>query len=257
MKVKRHGVSGALVMFLCVLSGFVLVVMVVHSDAPGIMRDWEISKNPTILRQAKVSNGKCKTRQGFITTCKVGVLFGERGKQKRKQLEFTFVDFHTGDYSVEVIASADKPEMVSLDLAVDKLWNRIIVACLLLLAGLTFIIVEIIAMAKATATRRAFRAFNNKVLIPVPVEISKLSKNYGMHTAEYSYDFKGRKRKLTTALRRQTPFFLSHRQDEKTALGVTDQYGEYVILMDEALTRLDFTDTERQAIRNAREAMNS
>lgn len=255
MKVKQHGVSGTFVLFLCVFFGFALVVMVVHSNAPGIMRDWEISKNPTILKQSRVSNGKCKTHQGFFTTCEVGVSFETRGIRKREQLEFTFVDFHSGDYNVEVVASADKPDMVSLDLAVDKLWNRIIVACFLLLAGLAFIVIGIIAMAKATAARRAFRAFNGKVLVPVAVEVSKVSKNYGMHTAEYNYDFKGKKRKAATALRHQTPFFLSNDQDEKTALGVTDQYGEYVILMDEALTRLDFTDTERQALRNAREAV--
>lgn len=226
--------------------------MVVHSNAPGIMRDWEISKSPVVLPQARVSNGKCMTRQLIMTTCKVNVSYGERGRQKREELEFTFVDFHTGDYNVEIVGSKDNPNLVSVDLAINMIWNRIIVAIFLALAGLAFIVFGVIAMAKATAMRRAFRAFNGTVLHPVPVQVTNLTKAYGRHNAQYAYDYKGKKKKVGTALRRQTPFYLSDGGNDKMALGVTDQYGEYVILMDDALTRLDFTDVEREALRNAR-----
>ncbi len=249
MRVRRHGISHPFLIFLGIVFGFVILAMVVISNAPGIMRDWEIAKDPVTLNQARTSNGKCKTRQFVFTDCKVTVVYANAGRSNRQELEFAFFDIHNGDYSVEVIGSRTKPDLVTVDLALDKLWNRIITAGFLSLFGFAMIFGGLYGMARHMNVRRAFRGFNGKILRPVPVELMTVTKSYGMLSALYRFDANGKKRKLTTAMRRQTPFYLDGA--EKTALGVTDSHGDYVLLLDQALERLDFTDSEREALRNA------
>lgn len=253
MRVKRHGMMHPFVMFIATLVGLGIIAMVIISATPGILRDWEIAKDPVIARQASVSNGKCTTRQAVFTDCKVTVNYSIAGNRTRTQLEFAFFDIHSGDYTVQVITSASKPELVTVDLALDKLWNRIITATFLSLIGAGLTLAGLWGMAKQMNVRRAFRAFNDKSLRAVPVEIISLSKNYGMHTAVYRFDARGKKHKLSTGLRKQVPFYLNAEAGDTTALGVTDQYGDYVLLLDEALERLDFTDAERAVLHNARD----
>jgi hypothetical protein len=48
------------------------------------------------------------------------------------------------------------------------------------------------------------------------------------------------------------PFYVTMLPGCSTALAVTDDQGEAVLLLDEKLTRLDFSTTEREALYRAR-----
>ena len=60
------------------------------------------------------------------------------GKNYDTEVEVMFVDFHMGDYETGLVISADHPELATMSLGLDKLWNRIMTLSILtvLLGGM-------------------------------------------------------------------------------------------------------------------------
>ncbi|MGO7704663.1 hypothetical protein ACC718_39135, partial [Rhizobium ruizarguesonis] len=48
------------------------------------------------------------------------------GRDYDTEVEVMFVDFHTVDYETGLVISADHPELATMSLGLDMLWNRII-----------------------------------------------------------------------------------------------------------------------------------
>ena len=95
-------------------------------EAPGILRDWTINQNPVTLDSGDIRNGKCSTRKGFFTTCEAHLNYAYNGQTYDKDVAIMFVEVHAGDYDTNLVISGDHPEMATLSLGLEKLWNRII-----------------------------------------------------------------------------------------------------------------------------------
>ena len=74
--------------------------------------------------------GECKIRKAIFTDCKATIRHDGHSVEKT----FAFFDFTSGDYTVTAIAANDNPANITLDIAVDKIMNRAVLALMFLAA---------------------------------------------------------------------------------------------------------------------------
>ena len=96
-----------------------LAVFLFVSEAPGVIRDFQISQNPLVLENGDVQNGKCTTRKAVFTDCEAHLVYSYGGRNYDTEVEVMFVDFHTGDYETGLVISADHPELATMSLGLD------------------------------------------------------------------------------------------------------------------------------------------
>uniref|UniRef100_A0A914XT48 Uncharacterized protein n=1 Tax=Panagrolaimus superbus TaxID=310955 RepID=A0A914XT48_9BILA len=88
-----------------------------------------------------------------MTDCKADIVFKDSaGKSVQESVSFMFFDTSRSGYDVEIVRSGDDPSLVTLDLGVEKLWDRIFtlgVFTVLLIGGA---IAVIVAMIRANDT---------------------------------------------------------------------------------------------------------
>lgn len=71
-------------------------------------------------------DGRCSTHGGILVRCTATLAVpGRDGPGVQREVDYFFVDFHTGDYTATVVADPVHPALLSTDLALDKLWNRV------------------------------------------------------------------------------------------------------------------------------------
>ena len=154
------------------------------------------------------------------------------------------------DFEVGPVRSASNPDLVSVDLAVDTLWNRIFTMGGLMFIGLLVLVAGPFAVVKGRKTRTNVQRLSGQVLTPVAVDLVSQNSVYGTTTVVYKADTGSGVKKYGVSLsKKQKPFML--RAKDK-ALGLFAPGQEYVFLLDEALTRVDINDDERRARRKAR-----
>jgi hypothetical protein len=152
-----------------------------------------------------------------------------------------------------VVRSASNPELATLDIALDQLWNRIItlICFVALFTGAGIYVITLMPEA-----RRATRLRQQRVgVIPMVVEITGVRSSYGQTTYSFSYDDGGRRRKTHNLMRKDEPFVVARKGQHPLALAVLAGHGVRPILLNEGLTTIDLTDDERNALRAARNAL--
>lgn len=105
-----------------VLALLVLVValgFVAWKAGPGILRDWTL-RNDYAPAMADVS-GECQAYVAVFTYCDVTLTTPAGATQDT----LFFVDFNSGDYAVDVVASASDPGQLSTSIGIEKFWNRV------------------------------------------------------------------------------------------------------------------------------------
>jgi len=245
LRIKKHGIQSPLLLLLGLIFFGALTAWTLMMNTPGIIKDMQIAQDMVERPELRVRNGTCKTWKLGLTRCEVTIRHSIAGKVQDEELELSFFDFGGGNYSVSVVGSRSQPDLVTLDLGIEELWNRIFTAAIIVLLLGILTMFSIYGLVSSTAIRRKIGGLNHKTLHPVPVEIVK--ENSGV--VVYRYDVGGKKRKVNSRFGKNSPFYLS--ADGETGLGVTDEYGDCVVLLDEDLKRIDFTDAEREAIWNA------
>ncbi len=258
---KRGGLMSIFFMQILFLAmGIGCLAWVYLGMLPEIQRDWTISKDAVPFTEARISNGKCRTTNFIFNDCKVDISYTNASKYPvKKHVELTFLDFHSGSYSVEAVRSASNPDLVTLDLSIETLWNRIGLALGLVGFGLLMFVGGFIITRKSLKTRKQVFALNEAKLRPVSVNILKQGQNNGYTVITYTHEEGGIKKKYNVSFKKQVPFLLSSPPNAKTmagatALGLAADGVDHVFLVDEELSRLDIDDMERQTIWNARQS---
>ena len=221
---------------------------------PDIQRDWVISKDAIPFEKAGISGGQCRVSKVIFKDCKADITFvGSNGRSERRHVELTFFDLHSGSYNTEAVRSASNPDLVTLDLSIQTLWNRIALAVLLfVLPGIAMIIGGLYIARSISRTRKQLQALRQAQLRPVSVDILKQGQENGF-VATYVCNEISAKKKYHAHFINKTPFLLDPTSNPNAALGLTADGVDHVFLVDEELTRLEIDDTERQAIWRARQ----
>jgi len=213
---------------------------------PDILKDLEIRKDLVIPQQARITEGRCKTKL-VLVTCDAKLAYSVGARRYTTSVDLFFIDVHFGDYSAGVVRSASKPELATLDIGLDKLWNRI--GTLLVIAGFFLAVAGVLVIRALQAARLKRIARTTDDLTPLAVTVGAVAKSWFGKNVACSYEAGGRRHKFSERLRKsEEPFLLGG----SWALAVPPANSPTPILVDEALSRLDLTDAERRTLYAAR-----
>ncbi|UJW87179.1 hypothetical protein [Devosia sp. SL43] len=213
-------------------------------QGPGLWRDWQISQNPQHLPNGQVLDGECSTRRG-LTDCEAHLVYDYNGQAYEADVSLAFVDFSSGDYEVEVVVSRDKPELATISLGLDMLWNRLIVFALLMLLFGGGTIGMIVAGLKAMAANRAVATPGR--LTVVPVEVIEQRNGYVSYV-DHNKGPKSRRTTRTRLGRGQEPLMAVSSDGRTVGVAVVSEHCNVPVLLDRALERIDLTERERDAV---------
>jgi hypothetical protein len=231
---------GAFVLLL--IGGFIMVWQL-----PGLQRDWSISRNPVLVPDGDVQNGECTTRKGIFTDCEAHLSYVVDGQQYETDVALMFVDFHSGDYWVDIVRSGDNPGLATMSIGIDKLWNRLIVLGLfmLLLIGGGLVLL----WQGAQNMRAAGQLAQKGRMEAIPVTIAAVT-DAGRRTNVTIRDPAGRKPKkqyISGFGKAEEPLILEGPTGEAVGIAVRHEGSPVPVLLDRGLARLDLTAEERAA----------
>lgn len=226
----------------------VLTVFIFIWEAPGVYRDLQISQNPLVLESGDVQNGRCTTRKAIFTDCEARLVYSHNGKNYDTDVEIMFVDFHMGDYETGLVISAEHPELATMSLGLDKLWNRIITLAVLtvLLGGMG--VGMIFFALRIWRVKGQLR--NPAFLVPVPVEITAFHRKRDVLSITYNdkiaSDKTGRS-SYTRMKHGEQPLIIGSANGHSIGLAVRHGKTALPVLLDNRLHRVSLANEERVA----------
>jgi hypothetical protein len=255
LRLDRSAVSVPLATYLATPVLIAIIAFMVFGEGPGLLRDYEISRNPVEVEDATIVNGKCTTRKAIFTTCSADLLYDHDGTRHESDVEIMFVDLHSGDYETSVVISGDNPSLATLSLGLDKLWNRAISFAIMLFLLVAGIIALVLQGLRAAATRK--RIATPALLTPVPVLLTSVQRKNGRFVIAYADKLAADKtnRVVNTRFEReQEPMIIGENGKNPVALAVRHPAAPLPVLIDSGLERIDLTPQERSALLGAEEA---
>ena len=237
-------VFGTFVFLVALLAAFGWVG--VHNGI-DIARDWQVAGSAK-RTQAQLKT-KCVVAKAALWECDFEITPATGSSREPREISISFVSFREHRYSATPVASARFPGYVTTDFALEHLversWTAGIGALLLALSAL--------GMGRLVAKRwrqwRAYAHFSGQPLKPIPVSIASANKTF--LATQYQFLGPDGKKHLINLGRKDGPFYLDGIA-KPTALAVVGPDSPIPMLLDERLSRLDFTDVERDALRRAR-----
>ena len=247
-KISLSGGTGARSGWTIIGVLFILAITIFLAvwQVPGIQRDWQISQNPVVLHDGNVRNGECNWRKG-LTTCSADLSYSYKGQSYDVPVELAFLDIHTGDYSVDIVISATRPELATITLGLEKLWNRIIVLAVLVGILMAVAFAALIRHARASRQDRLLLRPGKLDVVPVRIVHSetagrRLNLKYAYQTAA------GKTRQASTTFARGTaPLGVVDHAGQTLGIAVMHERSSVPVLLDTALRRLDLSEEERKA----------
>lgn len=211
-------------------------------QGPGLWRDIQINQNPVVLYDAEVLDGECSTRRG-ITDCEAQLVYDYEGQSYDTHVSLAFIDFSSDDYSVDVVISGDKPELATVSLGLEMLWNRLAVFAVFALVFAGGAVAMVLGGLRAWGANRAAATAGRLELMPV--EVTDFSKGF----VSYADHLKGPKSRRVTRTRfprGQEPLMAVDDSGKVVGVAVKAEHVGLPILLDRGLTRLELSDAERQ-----------
>jgi len=243
VRVLRSG-KGQFWPLVVVLVALGLVGGLLYWQAPPLWRDYQISRDYSIVAKGEVRGGRCETRKAVFTDCNVDIAYPAGGAQRLKQIEFMFLSFGSGgDYIVDVVRSNTAPDQVTISLALEKLWNRVALAGVFLAILLAMLWAGLRGFVQGRASAKLLQPVR---LTPIAAAITN-SQDSGIGSTiafHYAPDANTTRKSSGFFKRKEKPLIFG----DGLSLAVLPEGGKDPILMDEGLLRVDFTDAERSEI---------
>ncbi|WEK05026.1 MAG: hypothetical protein P0Y65_01885 [Candidatus Devosia phytovorans] len=244
IKGRPFAAPAAFLFTLVILSA--LAIGLAWWQGPGLWRDIQISQAPLTIDDWEMLDGECSTRRG-LTDCETHVTYTYEGQDYDKHITIAFLDFSSGDYLVDLVISEDDPDLATISLGLDMLWNRLAVFGVFMAL---FVGGPLVMVWSAFQANRANGAANVAGRIEVvPVQVTGVDEKRGQKNVAYVPVVNGK---------RKGNMIRSHFRDgDEPLMAVGDDgawYGVAVkseqlgmpVLLDRGLMRLDIADSERQ-----------
>ena len=203
--------------------------------APGIVTDWQVRPAATVVRGARVADGKCDGKL-FIEVCDATLTAPAGTATLERRVHYVFGSFSIGDFTVRVVADPAHPGLLTTDLALDVFWNRVLtflVASALLSAA---VVGGTLGTLRSRRTRRGWLA-TPAVAVPLLLKSVQRVRGAVIWTVQ---DEAGRSQRWTLP-RRSAPFVLG---PASRVLGLATERGALMPL-DAGLRWVDLTPAER------------
>ena len=130
-------------------AGF-LVAMMVYT-LPPLLSDWQVRNAAQPAQGARIVKGSCTTKL-VLAICDVTLTNRTAAGTVTRQVNYAFTDVHFGDYSAEAVADPARPDLVTTDLALDKLWNRTLTFLFGTVLLLGFVVLPVLAFVRNRRT---------------------------------------------------------------------------------------------------------
>ena len=242
-KAGRPAYWGLIILSLCLIA---FGCGLAYWQLPGLQHDWTISRNPVVVYDGDVQDGKCTTRKAIFTDCSAHLSYNVDGTHYETDADLMFVDFHMGDYTVDIVRSGDQPALATMSIGIDKLWNRIIL--FLVFMGFT-VVTGIILFAKALGLKRsaAMMATPGKITVhEVVVNTVTNNRKTDAITFQNPQGPKPKASFVTSFRKADAPLAWTAADGTTRALAVQHQAATLPVILDAGLTRLNLTDAERE-----------
>ncbi|MCO6504452.1 MAG: hypothetical protein J6568_03420 [Snodgrassella sp.] len=247
MKLKQEGRLHQTRRIFAVIICLVLALYIALKAYPGLVDDYKISRNPVVVDNH--IEGKCRVKYMF-NYCSVKITTDDGDVIERN---YTFIGGKRGNYHVVAVASADDPSLVTIDLAINNMLTQFVVITALILLLMWAIWMNLVYFLRTRKSIKVLDEMNGQRLKPVIVPI-KL-KSYGPITTVlyHANNIQGIDDKYVAHFHDKSgggPIIIGELiKDKGNALAVIGQNGSVPIILDQDLTRCDFTDNEIQALK--------
>lgn len=214
--------------------------------APGVIDDFQMRNRAQPVSMARVVDGRCRSKVAILHDCSATLVTRGKNGEVRREIEQLFIDFHVGNWTVQVMGDPERPDVLTTDVGLDRIWHRIVTLALFALLGLAIPFGLYRYMRSQAAERRRLAAISGQALEPVPLHLISRNNNTTVvgDAAGQSYAW--------TVPQRTKLFGLGLEQDG-VVLGLRPASGGEAFPLDEKLRRVDLTDHERAAVKRARE----
>ena len=115
-RTRLYGVLG-LLMF-----GGAFVLSLTHV-LPALVTDWQVRDAAEIVEPSSVRGGHCSARL-LVHICDAELSASTKRGATTREVHYVFVDTASGDYGVSVMADPARPQLLTTDLGLERLWNR-------------------------------------------------------------------------------------------------------------------------------------
>lgn len=245
LQVLRTGL-GQLTWVVGVVAALGFFIALLFWQVPTLLQDYRISRSYDYTKSGEILDGDCRTKAFVMTDCSIDISYRVAGARHEKTIELMYLDLGgIGDgFVTRIVHASDAPETVTIELAVNKIWNRVAMT-----AGLALLL-----LAAAGSALKYFlngRESANALQKPVRLQpvVAKVTQHQDLKfgkNIDYSYTPEGGKpRKASCWFKKnETPLYL----EDGRALAALPEGGRVAILLDEKLERVAFTEDERAAI---------
>lgn len=134
------------VLFGVALLGGILAACALYT-APALVSDWQVREAARPAPQARMSEGQCSTKL-VVHICDMTLSLRTPNGSVTRRVNYVFTGFHVGDFGVGVMADPARPDLVTTDLGLDRLWNRTITLALLAAALAACIVGAVLSLVR-------------------------------------------------------------------------------------------------------------
>jgi hypothetical protein len=109
-----------------ILGGLALLVLgagLSWYEGPLLLRDFSIGSNLQPAAQARLVNGRCKSRL-ILFFCDLKIDQRSAGASQQTELNYLFIDMPFAEHNVRLLSAKGDGSVVTTDLGQDMLWNR-------------------------------------------------------------------------------------------------------------------------------------
>jgi|GEM_PF-3599016 len=246
MQILTTGKQGVLSLIGFSMVGLALLIGALYMALPDFLYDYKVSRDPVVDESAQI-HGSCKTRKAIFIDCDVQIRYLPTPQDtvaKEIKHSFMFVSFQPSLSTVAVRSKSD-PSMITTSMATEHITNRLF---MMLAFSALFAFIFFGCLYGAWKSFLLKKLIKNKPgLQAVMVKVNNIQNE---RTVSFETEIDGKKKKLQHILRKkEEPLFLPHQEDLALAVRLTGT--AHVILLNDELTIIDFTEQERSALRAA------
>lgn len=211
---------------------------------PNIVYDYQISKNPVFI-DADV-DGSCRSKLFVLTNCSVDL----RYKGNEVSRNFTFLDFGNKDILVEPVADENDLTKMTVDVAIDNIWLRLISALVFTALFAFCVIFFIYRQMISNKVKKALLSVGTKPLklTAIPAKVVVSNKQF---IATYKTNVAGKETSITYSGNKKTPPITLEMEGKTYVLAVYEPQQNIPYVLDVPLARIQATEEEKQRFHEA------
>ncbi|HDT2999091.1 TPA: hypothetical protein ACKRDV_003155 [Proteus mirabilis] len=211
---------------------------------PNIIYDYQISKNPVFI-DADV-DGSCRSKLFVLTNCSVDLRY--EGNEVSRN--FTFLDFGNKDILVEPVADENDLTKMTVDVAIDNIWLRLISAFVFTALFAFCVIFFIYRQMISNKVKKALLSVGTKPLklTAIPAKVVVSNKQF---IATYKTNVAGKETSITYSGNKKTPPITLEMEGKTYVLAVYEPQQNIPYVLDVPLARIQATEEEKQRFHEA------